>query len=568
MEISDQQDLIIVGGGAAGLRAAIAAAENYPELRIALLSKVYPVRSHTVSAEGGLAGVLREGDNLDQHAFDTIKGSDYLADQDAVEFFVKEAPKEIAQLEQWGCPWSREENGEVAVRAFGGMSAKRTVYAADKTGFYLLHSLFERSLKYGSIVRYDEWFVIDLIVDEGRVKGVVALSQRTGEIHAFQAKAVILATGGAGRLFRFTTNGGIKTGDGMALALRAGAQLKDMEFVQFHPTGLVRTGILITEAARGEGGYLVNKNGERFLKNYLPTKMELGPRDIISRAIMSEIQAGRGIETQDGACVHLDLRHLGEKLIDERLPLVREISQDYQGVDPVEEPIPVRPVLHYFMGGIHTDLQTRTSLAGLYAAGETACVTINGANRLGSNSLSECLVFGRVAGERAGAEALRGDKEATVPTSALKSMTAHIEFLRNARGKERVPELRRQMQETLEESAGILREEKSLCQGLDKVRALKERYRNLGISDRGKVFNTELIQAIELGHMMEAAEVVLQAALERRESRGSHTRTDFAERNDNAFLHHQVVYKEEQEKLHWDKMPVTITRWQPQARIY
>lgn len=567
MIVNTQHDLLIVGGGGAGLRAAIAAAEQDPTLRIGLISKVYPIRSHTVSAEGGLSGVFGKDDSLDQHAFDTIKGSDYLADQDAVEFFVKEAPKEIAKLEQWGCPWSRDEDGEVAVRAFGGMSVKRTVYAADKTGFYLLHSLFERSLKHDTIVRYDEWYVTHLLVKEGEARGVLAFSQRTGKLHVFQAKAIILATGGAGRLYRFTTNGGIKTGDGMALAFQAGALLKDMEFVQFHPTGLVRTGILITEGARGEGGYLLNKNGERFLKNYLPQKMELGPRDMISRAIVAEIRAGRGIETPDGPCVHLDLRHLGEKVINERLPLVREISQDYQGVDPVHEPIPVRPVLHYFMGGIHTNLQTETSLKGLYAAGETACVTINGANRLGSNSLSECLVFGRVAGESAGKYA-RENQEKPLHESDWEEAAKEVELLKKASGPEKVYELRKSLQDTMEEAAGIAREEKSMQQGLEKIKTLRERFKNIGLSDHTDVFNTELIQALELKHMLQVAEVLIMAALERRESRGSHSRTDFTERDDGHFLHHQGVTRKEDGTYDWQKIPVTLTRWTPEARTY
>src|SRR3989454_5714595 len=377
------------------------------------------MRSHTVSAEGGAAAVLREGgdDSLDLHAFDTIRGSDYLADQDAVEAFVAECPGEMIRLEHWGCPWSRDPDGRLAVRAFGGMSVPRTVFAADKTGFHMLHALFQTSLRYASVVRYDEFFVTKLLLEDGRCAGVAAIDLRDSEVRCFTAKAVILCTGGAGRIFPFTTNAAIKTGDGMALAYGAGVPLKDMEFVQYHPTGLPGTGILMTEASRGEGGYLVNKEGQRFLEEYIPSKMELGPRDILSRAIMQEIEKGRAFDGPYGEYVHLDIRHLGEKKIDERLPFVRELTTRFVGVDPVHEPIPVRPVVHYMMGGVDTDLMGRTVLAGLYAAGEAACVSMNGANRLGSNSLTECLVFGARVGQQAARDALEasapaGDSEA------------------------------------------------------------------------------------------------------------------------------------------------------------
>src|SRR5437867_1161908 len=391
-------DIVIVGGGAAGLRAAIAAAETSRALRIAIVSKVYPMRSHTVSAEGGTAAVLRDYDSFDSHGFDTVKGSDFLADQDAVEFFVRRAPAEVIQMEHWGCPWSREPDGRVAVRAFGGMSVKRTAFAADKVGFHMLHTLFQTSLKYETIERFDEWFVTQILAEGGKVVGVVALELRTGMIHAITAKAVIISTGGAGRVYEFTTNGAIKTGDGMALAYRAGVPLKDMEFLQFHPTCLPGTGILITEAARGEGGYLVNKDGERYMQRYLPGKMELGPRDILSRAMVQEMKAGRAFEGPYGQYLGLDLRHLGVTTIEKKLPMVRELAEKYMGLDPIHEPIPVRPGQHYMMGGVSTNTKGETTLPGLYAVGEAACVSINGANRLGSNSLSECLVFGEWGG--------------------------------------------------------------------------------------------------------------------------------------------------------------------------
>src|SRR6266545_4762750 len=403
-------DVLVVGGGGAGLRAAIAVAETHPRLRVAVISKVYPMRSHTVSAEGGAAAVIKAGDSLDEHAYDTISGGDWLCDQDAVEAFVREAPEEMLRLEHWGCPWNREPDGHIAVRPFGGMKIERTWFAADKTGFHLRHTLFQTTLKYDAIQRYDEFFVTKLLVDEGRCRGVVAVELMTGKIEAITARSVILCTGGCGRVFPFTTNANIKNGDGMALAYRAGAPLKDMEFVQYHPTGLPFTGILITEAARSEGGYLINKDGYRYLQDYnlgTPTdkpvlrNMELGPRDRLSQAFVKEVEKGRTIDTPYGPVVNLDLRHLGAKLIDAKLPFVRELCSKYQNIDPVTSLVPVRPVVHYMMGGIHTDIRGATSLEGLYAAGEVACVSINGANRLGSNSLPECLVFGTRAGRAA-----------------------------------------------------------------------------------------------------------------------------------------------------------------------
>src|SRR5918911_131996 len=422
--MSASHDVVIVGGGGAGLRAAIAVAEADPTLSIAVVSKVYPMRSHTVSAEGGAAGAIRPDDSLDEHAYDTVSGGDWLCDQDAVEAFVDEAPRELLRLEHWGCPWSREPDGHIAVRPFGGMKKMRTWFAADKTGFHLLHTLFQTSLKYRSITRYDEWYVSRLIVDDGRVCGVVALELMSGRIEAITGKAVILATGGCGRVFPFTTNAAIKTGDGMALAYRAGAPLKDMEFVQYHPTGLPFTGILITEAARAEGGWLLNKDGYRYLQDYdlgtpTPTpklrSMELGPRDRLSQAFVFEMEKGRTADTPYGAVTYLDLRHLGEKLIDTKLPFVRELCLKYERIDPVHELIPVRPVVHYMMGGVSTDISGATPLGGLYAAGETACVSINGANRLGSNSLPECLVFGA----RAGRAAARHAVDAPPPSRAV-----------------------------------------------------------------------------------------------------------------------------------------------------
>src|SRR5437867_2139414 len=403
-------DVLVVGGGGAGLRAAIAVAETHPRLRVAVISKVYPMRSHTVSAEGGAAAVIKAEDSLDEHAYDTISGSDWLSDQDAVEACGREAPEEMLRLEHWGCPWSREPDGHIAVRPFGGMKIERTWFAADKTGFHLLHTLFQTTLKYQAIERFDEFFVTKLLVDEGRCQGVVAIELSTGQIRTIIAKAVILCTGGCGKVFPFITNANIKNGDGMALAYRAGAPLKDMEFVQYHPTGLPFTGILITEAARSEGGYLINKDGYRYLQDYNLGKpepkpvlrsMELGPRDRLSQAFVKEQERGRTIEGPYGPVVHLDLRHLGAEIINKKIPFVRELCLKYQNIDPITELIPVRPVVHYMMGGVHTNIDGATPLKGLYAAGEVACASINGANRLGSNSLPELLVFGARAGRAA-----------------------------------------------------------------------------------------------------------------------------------------------------------------------
>jgi fumarate reductase flavoprotein subunit len=489
-----------VGGGGAGLRAAIAAAKVSDSLSIALVSKVYPMRSHTVSAEGGAAAAIGPDDSLDLHAFDTIRGSDYLADQDAVEAFVAEAPEEIVQIEHWGCPWSREPDGRLAVRPFGGMSVNRTVFAADKTGFHMLHTLFQTSLQFEKIVRYDEFFVTTLLVDDGRCAGVAAIDLRDSDVRCITGKAVILTTGGAGRIFPFTTNGSIKTGDGMALAYRAGVPLQDMEFVQYHPTGLPGTGILMTEASRGEGGYLINKEGKRFLEEYIPSKMELGPRDILSRAIMQEFEKGRGFEGPYGQYVHLDIRHLGEKTIDKKLPFVRELTKDFVGIDPVHEPIPVRPVVHYMMGGIDTDMTGRTRLPGLYAAGEAACVSMNGANRLGSNSLTECLVFGARVGQQAAQDALEAAAPAPNPLAhlAVAEQDRLVSgYLGKQGGRERIAAIRRDLHSAMEQGAGVYRTEESLKEAAEVVEGLKERYRDLALDDHSRAFNTELVTALD-----------------------------------------------------------------------
>ena len=572
-------DIVIVGGGGAGLRAAIAAAEMSAKLSIAIVSKVYPMRSHTVSAEGGTAAVLRDFDSLDLHAKDTIFGADFLADQDAVEAFVTEAPGELIQLEHWGCPWSRDPDGRVSVRSFGGMSVDRTLFAADKTGFHLLHTLFQTSLKYDNIIRYDECFLTSLLVDDGKVCGVTSINLYTGRVEVIAGKTVILCTGGGGRIFPFTTNAAINTGDGMAAAYRAGVALKDMEFVQYHPTGLPGTGILITEASRGEGGWLKNKDGYRYLQDYglgpptdKPThrKMELGPRDILSRCHMQELAKGRTFEGPYGHYVHLDLRHLGEEIINKKLPFVRELASKYVGIDPVYEPIPVRPVVHYMMGGISTDINAKTSLAGLYAAGETACVSLNGANRLGSNSLTELLVFGTRAGRTAAAYATTIAAPAAAAIDALaadEQRRLDRQFLRKDGGKERIATIRQKMQQAMEEGAGIYRDEQKMEKTCKTLRTLRERFKDIVIEDRGSTFNTEVMTAFELDFMLDVAEAVANSALKRRESRGSHTRTDFSKRDDENFLKHTLAYRTP-DGPRIEYLPVTITRWQPEERKY
>ena len=571
-------DVVLVGGGGAGLRAAIAIAEFNPRLDIAVVSKVYPMRSHTVSAEGGAAGAIAPDDSLDEHSYDTIGGGDWLCDQDAVEMFVQEAPRELLRLEHWGCPWSREPDGRIAVRPFGGMKNMRTWFAADKTGFHMLHTLFQTSLKYTTVKRYDEWFVTRLLVDEGRVQGVVAIDLASGRIEAITARSVILCTGGCGKVFPFTTNASINTGDGMALAYRAGAALKDMEFVQYHPTGLPFTGILITEAARAEGGYLVNKDGYRYLQDYNLGKphrepvlksMELGPRDRLSQAFMKELDKGRTTDTPYGHVVHLDLRHLGARKIDAKIPFVRELCMKYQGLDPVKDLIPVRPVVHYMMGGVSTDMNGATTLPGLYAAGETACVSINGANRLGSNSLPELLVFGARAGLAAAEYASRLYEVTPGIVVQTDDERRRVERdLLNRRGHERIADLRTEMQKTMEECAGIYRTRAALEKGIDQLRHLRTRLDDVAIEDDSHTFNTERVSVLELAFMLDVADTIVASAVRREESRGAHQRTDFPARDDVRFLSHSVVYRNPDGTPRVDYLPVTITRWPPAERVY
>ncbi|MCH7515129.1 MAG: fumarate reductase (quinol) flavoprotein subunit [Bacteroidetes bacterium] len=572
-------DILIIGAGGAGLRAAIAVAEINSNLKIGVVSKVYPMRSHTVSAEGGAAAVIKDDDSFEDHAYDTISGGDWLCDQDAVEIFVSEAPKEMIRIEHWGCPWSRQEDGKVTVRPFGGMKKQRTWFAADKTGFHMLHTLFQTSLKYDSVQRFDEWFVTSLLVDEGRCQGAVAVEIATGKIAAIKARSVIICTGGAGKIFPFTTNAKIKTGDGMALAYRAGVPLKDMEFVQYHPTGLPFTGILITEASRSEGGHLLNKDGYRYLQDYdlgkpepkpVLLSMELGPRDRLSQAFVKEQEKGLTLEGPYGNYVHLDLRHLGEKIINEKLPFVRELCLKYENIDPIKEMIPVRPVVHYMMGGIDTDIHGATPLPGLFAAGECACVSINGANRLGSNSLTELLVFGARAGEAAAkfASAQNGFSSEldSIYRDEVKRLYEH--FLKKTDGTEKIADIRMAMHKSMEEWVGIYRTETSLLNAQKEIQTQKDRFKNVKLSDSSSTFNTEFIDALELSCLLDVAESVIQSALQRKESRGSHQRTDFTERDDEQYLSHSLAFQKENDFPDIKYKPVTITKWPPGERVY
>jgi fumarate reductase flavoprotein subunit len=574
-------DVAIVGAGGGGLRAAIAIAEKHPELEIALISKVYPMRSHTVAAEGGAAGVVREDDSLDNHFHDTVSGGDWLCEQDVVEYFVENAPKELTQLEHWGCPWSRKEDGKVNVRPFGGMKIPRTWFAADKTGFHILHTLFQTSIKYPSIKRFDEHFVLDLLVHDGRPQGVVCFDIQNGVTRIIQAKSVIIATGGGSRTYRFNTNGGIVTGDGMALAYRHGVPLRDMEFVQYHPTGLPGSGILMTEGCRGEGGILLNKDGYRYLQDYglgpeIPvgeTKnkyMELGPRDRLSQAFWQEQQRGRTIESPFGDVVHLDLRHLGEKKLLERLPFICELSRAYMGVDPVKEPIPVRPVVHYTMGGIETDGLGATRMPGLYAVGECASNGLHGANRLGSNSLCEIVVFGKVAGEQA---ALFAQQHSHIDSNILyrqgMEVVAKSMSLMENGGTENPADIRNEMGDAMESGVGIYRTAETMQNTIDKLKELKERYKRVRVTDKSSVFNTDWLYTIELGFLLDVAESIAHSAIQRKESRGSHQRIDgFEARDDVNYLKHSLAFRNENSAPTIEYSDVKITKSQPAKRVY
>ncbi|AJQ96281.1 fumarate reductase (quinol) flavoprotein subunit [Gynuella sunshinyii] len=576
-----QADIVIVGAGGGGLRAAIAAAEKNPSLTIALVSKVYPMRSHTCAAEGGCAAVVQDHDSLDYHFADTVSGGDWLCDQDVVDYFVSHATEENLRLEHWGCPWSRKPDGRVNVRAFGGMKIERTWFAADKTGFHILHTLFQTSIKFPQIKRYDEYFCTDLLVKDGRAVGLQAIDIKNGTFTTFQAKAVIIATGGAGRVYRFNTNGGIVTGDGMSLAYRQGVPLRDMEFVQYHPTGLPGTGILMTEGCRGEGGILTNKDGYRYLQDYnlgpetpvgQPKNkyMELGPRDRLSQAFWHEEKKGRVIETSRGTAVNLDLTHLGEQKINERLPFIRELSKAYVGVDPVTAPIPVRPTVHYTMGGIQTDINTETPIKGLFAVGECASVGLHGANRLGSNSLAELGVFGKVAGDHAADLASQADLvDISDLQEQIQGNAARWNALRTAKGTESMADIRKELADTMEDGVGIYRSDDLIQKTCDKLVELKDRYKNIGMKDGSLAFNTEWLYAIELGFLLDVGEAMAHSARARKESRGSHQRLDgFEKRDDDKFLKHTLAYRSEDAAPKLEYQDVVITKSKPAERVY
>jgi len=559
-------DIIIVGAGLAGLRAAVAAAETNNKLDIAVLSKHHPLRSHSVCAQGGTAAVMHEKDSFDLHAFDTVKGADYLADQDAVEFFVRKAPREIILTEHWGCPWSRTEDGKINQRPFGGHSAPRACFAADMTGFHEMHAIYGKATLYSNIKFYEEWFVTSIIVENATAIGLTAIEMTTGEMNALAAKAIIMATGGHERIYEFTTFSYSTTGDGMAMAYRAGAPLEDMEFVQFHPTGLVPPGVLITEGARGEGGYLINANDERFMKRYASEKMELAPRDVISRAEQTEILEGRGLQGPYGPYIALDLRHLGEEKINERLPLIRDVAIKLGGVDPVKEPIPIRPAAHYSMGGIKTNMKTETPIAGLYAAGECSCISLHGANRLGTNSTADCLVFGAVAGEEAAKRALSTNLREVSKEKLLSEEERVAEIFRKE-GAERVSVIRDEMRRIMNEKAWIYRKGEQLESALKEIRELRKRFKNIKIEDKDKQFNTGFLSALQLDFMLELAEVTVVSAIPRTESRGAHSRRDYPKRDDQNWLKHTLAYyTKDGPRLEY--VPVTITKWQPVARTY
>ncbi|KXB04547.1 fumarate reductase [candidate division MSBL1 archaeon SCGC-AAA382A13] len=557
-------DVVIIGSGLAGMRAALEAADKGAD--VAIVAKSYPVRAHSVEAQGGIAASLArvEEDNWEDHMFDTVKGADYLADQDAVETLVKQAPEAIIELENLGTLFSRLEDGKINQRPFGGHSNVRSCFTSDKTGHALEHSLFEQVMKAGVDV-YDEWFVTRLIVENGTCKGIVAYDMQKGEIEALKAKSIIFCTGGYGRVYGITSNDLQNNGDGISMAMQAGVPLEDMEFVQFHPTGLYPRGTLITEGARGEGGHLLNDEGERFAKKYAPDMMELAPRDILARAIETEIREGRGID--GGDYVHLDLTHLGEEKIKERLPLIRELAIDSAGVDPIEGPIPVRPTAHYSMGGIYIDNNCSTPVDGLFAAGECSCVSVHGANRLGTNSLLECVIFGRKAGETAAEYA----KNASMPQLSSKEYIEEerdkMENLMNGEGGEEINELEEELQNTMRDKVYIFRNESDLKSALDKIIEIKERFENVQIKDQSMTFNTAYTGAMELESLINVGWAITKNALARKESRGSHYRTDYDERNDEDWLKHSLTRFENGE-LNIDYENVTITKYEPKKREY
>ena len=573
-----QHEVLVIGAGGAGLMAAVNLAGK---VDVGVISKLYPVRSHTGAAQGGIGAALgnQEEDHWEWHMFDTVKGGDYLVDQDAAEILAREAVETVYDLEHWGLPFSRTPDGKIAQRRFGGhtsefgkQAVRRSCYAADRTGHMILQTLYQQSIKNG-VRFYDEYLVIDLLLNEGRTAGVVALSMADGEMHVFRAKAVLFATGGYGRVYSVTSNAHALTGDGPSLCLRAGLPVEDMEFFQFHPTGIFKMGILITEGARGEGGRLINGKGERFMERYAPTLLDLAPRDIISRCIYRELREGRGI---DGKWyVHLDLTHLDPKIIEQRLPDITDFVRTYLGIDPIQVPIPVQPTAHYAMGGIPTDNDGRvirdennTVVPGLYAAGECACVSVHGGNRLGTNSLVDILVFGRRAGRDA-VQFVRQNDYLPLPEGSAERAQAWVARLRgDGDGGETIAAVRDELQNEMNENVSVFRTEETLKKARDKVRELHERYARVRVQDRSRMFNTDLVEALELGFLLDCALATVEGALVRQESRGAHSREDFPDRDDKNWLRHTLAYRTAGGQMELRYKPVTITKFEPKERKY
>ena len=573
MTDSIQHDIIIIGSGLAGLRAAIAAAAyGKDNISIGVFSKVQVMRSHSVSAEGGTAAVLfeDEGDNIESHIYDTIKGSDFLADQDVAERLVKTIPHEVYQLDHWGMPWSRRDDGRIGQRKFGGYSFPRATYAQDKVGFYEMQTLYDTCQKYNNINFYNEWYCTSILKENNLFCGVTAIEMKNGNFVKIKSTAGIICTGGAGRIYSFSTYAYSSTPDGIDMAYRAGLAMKDMEFVQFHPTGILPSGILITEGARGEGGYLINSQNERFMKKYAPEKLELAPRDVVSRSMIREIEEGKGFKHESGYdCLKLDLTHLGDEKIKEKLGGIREIGIKFSGIDVIDEPIEIRPVCHYMMGGIHTDIDGKTELGGLWAAGEAACNSTHGANRLGANSTSECIVWGRITGEQAAKFAL-DRKGSTIDMSnnqVLSEEKRIYDGIFRGRGEVNPYEVRKKLTDTMDDKAYVFRSEEDLVAGLKKIRELKaSTWKH--VDDRSKEYNTNFTNVMEIDAMLRTAEVVLMGAINRKESRGAHARLDYANRDDINYLKHTLAYynSENEPKLEWH--PVTFTRYAPVERKY